>query len=72
MSDSNIEYLVSLLKSGVRIAWMFDNEFHEIYYVKEHDNEMKGYFVNGFGKYVDLYNAEPHQIISFESVFNEN
>ena len=59
-----------LLRRGGRIAWLMEDEFHEIKEVVSVPDEERAIFADGSGRYVDLFNVSPNCIVSFQNVFS--
>lgn len=66
MTFDEIHKIKDLLFRGHNIAWVHEGTFCEILTIRESHHEFQGLFANG--KQVDLYNVEPQNIITFESM----
>lgn len=63
MIDEDITQLSQMLERRVQLAWAHEGTFDRITSIHLVDDEAKGMFNDG--RYVDLYNVEPENVILF-------
>jgi len=69
MDCVKVDKLILMLNRGDMIGWYHEGTLMIINRIEDIDDEMRGYFLNGRGMYVDLWNVEPGCLVVVEFIF---